>query len=191
MPVARNTIKGAISAALNIGGAGCNPPEIISGWKGNGSFEIKDAVFSTLDFGKQLKEGVLDKLPAPIKKLVDGKLPDNLLDWKGQYQVVSTKFALGSGVMHINEIIGKSYPGKGLDMKGAGTVKLVDYGLDLSVDLIDVNNWLHLDDQLPDSRYHHFAVSPTIDGTLLAPHFNWAATITKLAQKRWQEAVRG
>jgi hypothetical protein len=53
MPIARNTVKGVISAALNIGGAGLNQSDIIAGWKGNGTRDIKNAVFSTLDVGRE------------------------------------------------------------------------------------------------------------------------------------------
>ncbi|MBI3543899.1 MAG: AsmA family protein, partial [Deltaproteobacteria bacterium] len=55
MPIARNTVKGAISSVLTIGGSGLNQGDIVANWKGNGSMDIKDAVFSTLDVGRQVK----------------------------------------------------------------------------------------------------------------------------------------
>lgn len=188
MPVARNTIKGAISAGLNIGGTGLNQSEIIAGWKGNGSLDIKDAVFSTLDVGSQLKSGVLDKLPAALKGKLN--LPDSLVNKQGRYENVGTKFALNDGVMHINELNAKAYPNEGLDLKGGGTVKLTDYALDMNVDVIDTYNMLHLDDQARDSRYGHFTVSPKIGCTLFKPCYDWGATLAKLVQNALKTQVQ-
>ncbi|MBI3544484.1 MAG: hypothetical protein HY075_14530, partial [Deltaproteobacteria bacterium] len=191
MPIARNTVKGAISATLNIGGSGLNQSDIIAGWKGNGSMDIKDAIFSTLDVGTQVKAGVIDKLPGAIRSKAN--IPDKLLDKQGKYQNVGVKFALNSGVMNINEINGKAYPDAGLDLKGNGSVKLANYGLDLTLDIIDTYNMLRLDNEVKDQRYGHFAVSPKVGGTLFEPKFDWGATLGKLLESaaRQQLATRG
>lgn len=180
VPFARNTVKGAISASVNIGGAGLNQSDVISGWKGNGTLEMKPAMFSTLDLGKQVRDGVIAKLPDVVKSKI--RAPDNLVDWHGDYETFSTKFALASGVLSINEINGKAYPNKGMDMKGSGTVKLADYGLDMTVHLIDTYQWFKADDLARDDRFGHFAVSPRVTGTLFSPRFDWGSTVTKLAE---------
>lgn len=180
MPMARNTIKGVISAGLNIGGSGLNMSDIISNWKGNGSMDVKNAVLSTLDVGSQIKVGVIDKLPPFLKGKVN--VPDKVLDKQGRYDTLDTKFALANGVMHINEINGKAHPNEGLDLKGNGSVKLADYGLDLTLDIIDTYNLLGGDQYAKDQRYGHFALSPKVGGSLFSPKFDWGATLGKLAE---------
>ncbi|MBI2606160.1 MAG: AsmA family protein [Deltaproteobacteria bacterium] len=180
MPVARNTVKGVIASTLNIGGAGLNPNDVISGWKGSGTFSIKDAVFSTMDFGPQIRDGVIEKLPAFAKSKV--KVPANIGDWRGDYESVESKFSLAQGVFTINELKGKARPNKGLDLKGGGTVKLQDYALDLSMDFIDTYNWLGLDSTAKDRRYGHFALVSKIKCTMFSPCFDWGSTIASLAK---------
>ncbi len=185
MPFAKNTIKGVIGANLNIGGAGLNPADVISDWKGNGSFDVQKAVFTTLDIGREVKTGAYEKMPDFAKSKI--KVPDSISNWRGDYELLLTKFALASGILHINEITGKSYPNKGMDLKGQGTVKLADYGLDLSIDLIDRYNLLNGDQIAKDPRYGHFTLSPRVRCTLFKPCFDWAATVEKLAQNAFKQ----
>lgn len=180
MPLARNTVKGVVSANLNIGGPGLNHPDIVSAWKGNGNFDIKKAFFSTLDVGKQIRDGALAKLPEFIRSKV--KVPDALVEKSGEYEVVGSKFALSSGTLTINEVYGKAYPNKGLDLKGNGSVKLANYALDMNVDIIDTYNLLHGDEIAKDNRYGHFALGAKLGGTLFSPRFDWSASIGRLAE---------
>ncbi|MEW6057265.1 MAG: AsmA family protein [Bdellovibrionota bacterium] len=180
MPFARNTVKGVISANLNIGGPGLNQADIVSAWKGNGVLEIQEAVFSTLDIGRQIRDGVIAKLPDIAKSKV--KVSDALLNWKGEYEHVRMKYALASGRFNINEISGKAHPNKGMDLKGNGAVQLKDYALELNLDLIDTYNMTGGSEIARDKRYGHFTLSPRVTGTLFSPKFDWGSTMSKLAQ---------
>ncbi len=183
MPIAKNTVSGKINAQLNLNGSGLNRADILSNWNGQGQFDLRDASFSTLDFNKQLKEGVVDKLPQALsdKAQLNTKL-DRVGEKKGEYESISTKFRLADGVLNLEDLQGKAHPNKGFDLKGSGRVQLVTYGLDMSLDVIDTYDITKLESKLKDSRYNKFAVSPKIKGTLFEPKFDWGSTLAKLAQ---------
>lgn len=187
VPLARNTIKGIISAQLNLGGQGLNWEDINSDWKGSGNVELKDAVFSTLDVAQQIRAGVLQKLPQPLQEKI--KIPDSLLNQQSAYDSFLMKFQLADGVLTLTEVQGKAEPNKGLDVKGNGTLKLSHYALDLNLDVIDTYNLTGGDEVVKDSRFGHFTVSPKIKGTLFSPKFDWGATLGKLAKSAAQTAV--
>jgi hypothetical protein len=86
-------------------------------------------------------------------------------------------FALSNGVMNINEINGKAYPKKGLDLKGSGSVKLSDYALDLTLDIIDT--YTMLGDKAPiDDRLSSFrAVAESRGHAFLNPN--------SISARRW------
>jgi len=180
MPFAKNTIQGTVSAKLNIGGSGVNPTDMTSSWSGSGTMNVKEAVFATLDLGRQIKDGALGKLPEALRNKIG--VSDKVLDWKGEYQTVEAKYNLANGVFNLVELTGKAYPNKGMDLKGSGKVQLKNYGLDLGVDFIDTYNWLNADQYVKDERYGHFALPAKVGGTLFAPKFDWGAALGKLAQ---------
>lgn len=180
MPFARNTMKGIVSANMNIGGPGINPDDVTKDWKGSGQFDFKDAKFSSMDFGPQIKNNVQGKLPAMVKDKV--KIPDSLANWDGDYQSMVVKFALDKGVFFINAIDGKANPHRGMDTKGGGTIHLSDYALDLNLDLIDTYNLMNLDGTAKDKRYGHFTLSPSVKGTMFSPKFDWEKTVGNLAR---------
>jgi len=181
MPIARNSIKGVVGANLNIGGPGVNQSDIVSTWKGNGTMNIQNAVFSTIDIGKQVREGALNKLPDFAKGKIN--IPEGALSKQGEYENVLMKFVMNPGTLNITEINGKAYPNKGFDLKGAGTVRLSDYALDLNLDIIDTYNISKGEQHIgKDARYNHFTLSPKVGGTLFSPKFDWAATMGKLAE---------
>lgn len=188
MPIARNSIKGVISAALNIGGPGLNQSDIVAAWKGGGSMDIKDAQFKTLEIGKAIRDGALTKLPEFLRSKI--RVPDKVIDREGRYQNVGMKFALANGVLNINEINGKAYPNEGLDLRGGGTARLSDYALDLTLDIVDTYNLLNADKLAVDNRYGHFTLSPKVGGTLFAPKFDWAATVGKLAENAAKQQAK-
>jgi uncharacterized protein involved in outer membrane biogenesis len=193
MPMARNTIKGTVSASLNIGGTGLNQSDIVSGWKGTGSFDIKNAVISTLDVGKQLKDGLIEKLPSiggmDLKSKI--KIPDAVVDHSGQYDTLSAKFSLKDGVLTISDLSGKAAPNKGLDLKGSGTVSLASYGLKMDTDIIDTYDMIpQAKEYAPEAKYgNHFAVSAPLGGTVFMPKFDWGGAIGKIAQNAGKKAL--
>ena len=180
MPLARDSIKGVISAALNVGGPGLNQSDIVANWRGSGTMDIKDAEFKTLDIGRHIRDGALTKLPEPLRGKI--KVPDKLIDREGRYQVMNMKFGLDNGVLNVSDITGKAYPNEGLDLKGGGTIGMGNYALNLTLDIIDTYNLLNADQYAPDKRYGHFALSPKVGGSLFNPKFDWGATIGKLAE---------
>ena len=187
MTFAKNTVSGVLSTSVNIGGAGLNRSDINSGWKGGGSFGLVDAKFSSLDIGRAIKEGLVDKLPAPVQSRV--KVSDKLLDWKGEYQKLDAKFALDKGTLNLSELTGKAVEGRGMDLKGTGTVSIVDYTTDVQCDFID--KYQMLGDRLPkDKRYGAATISTRVKGTLFSPKYDWGYSIQQLAKNALQDSAK-
>lgn len=182
VPFARNTIKGVIGVNLNIGGFGLNRNDVISGWKGGGGFDLRNALVSTLDIGREIKDGVIARLPDFVKSKVH--VPDAVLNKKGEYELISAKFALASGALNITDITGKAKPNEGFDFKGQGSVRLSDYGLNLHVTFIDTYNLFGSEAQsyLKDANSGKTELPTTVGNTLFAPRFDWTSTVGKLAQ---------
>lgn len=188
MPIARNSIKGVIGAALNIGGPGVNMSDIITNWKGGGNMDIREAHFKTLEIGRAIRDGALTKLPEPLRGKI--RVPDKVIDHQGKYEVVGMRFGLNNGILNITDINGKAYPNQGLDLKGGGEVRMADYKLDLTLDIIDTYDLLNADKIAKDSRYGHFTLSPKVGGTLFEPKFDWGATIGKLAENAARQQAK-
>ncbi len=186
MSFAKNSMSGIVSGKLNIGGTGLNRPEINSSWKGGGQFDIKNAKFSSMDVGKQIKTGVMDKLPDFLKSRV--RISDKLMDWKGEYTELSTRFALNNGTLTLTELTGKAPPQRGLDLKGSGTLSIADYSMDMNADFIDHYGLLG---NLPkDRRFNAAAVSARMRGTMMDPQYDWGYTLQQLAKNTLQDAAK-
>jgi hypothetical protein len=186
MSFAKNSMSGIVSGKLNIGGTGLNRPEINSNWKGGGQFDIKDAKFSSMDVGKQIKTGVVDKLPDFLKSRVH--ISDKLMDWKGEYTSLSTRFALNNGTLSLTELNGTAPKAKGLDLKGSGTLSIADYSMDMNADFIDKYGLLG---NLPkDKRFNAAAVSARMKGTMMDPQYDWGYTLTQLAKNSLQDTAK-
>jgi uncharacterized protein involved in outer membrane biogenesis len=187
LPMAKNSVSGAFSGKLNIGGSGLNQSDINKNWKGSGQFQISDAKFATLEIGKQIKQGLIDKLPEPLKSRV--QVSDRLVDWKGEYKLITVKYVLDSGTLNLPEVTGTAAEGKGLDLKGAGKMSIVNYNLDFAADFIDRQGMLG--SGFPkDRRYGVAAISAKLGGTLLTPQFDWGHTISALAKNAVQDTVK-
>jgi hypothetical protein len=180
IPIAKNTVRGIMSANLDLAGSGLNQSDINSSWKGNAAMHIDHAVLTTLDIGKQVKDGVLAKLPEMAKQ--KAKIPASIGDWKGEYEKLSMKFELKSGIMNISEVLGKAYPAKGLDAHGGGTIKLENYGLDLNLDIVDQYNLLNGDAIAKDPKYGHMSMGLHLTGSILSPRYDWGYTVRKIAE---------
>ena len=191
MPFARNTVSGIISAKLNIGGSGLNPADVISAWKGNGDFSIKNANFSTMDFGPAIVKGVNEKVPAAAKGKVN--LPESLANWKGQYDSFIVKYALDKGVFFMNEINGKAPPKKGLDMVGSGKINLKDYSEDINVDFIDRYDMIPAFGKFAkNAKYGNKGAIPVPIGcTVFHPCYNFEKAATILAKGAAGDLLKG
>ena len=180
MPFAKNTIKGIISTQFNLGGDGLNTLDVHTNWKGNGSFEMKDAVINTLDLGKQIREGAMAKLPEAVRGKL--KISDKVLDRQTEYQNLNVKFTMNPGTLVLSEINGKAYPQRGLDLKGDGEIKLASYALNLNTVFIDTYNLLNGQEIGKDEKYGYFTLYAKVGNTMFSPKLDWSVTVAKLAQ---------
>lgn len=187
MSFAKNAVKGIVSGHFNLGGHGLNRTEINSQWHGGGQFSIRDASFSSLDIGKQIKSGLVEKLPAFVRSKIN--ISDNLGNWKGDYQLLDAKFALQNGMLNLNELNGKAVPQKGMDLKGSGHLSIVDYAMEMNADFIDKYSLLG-NDVPKDRRYGAAALSAKVTGTLMSPKYDWAHTIEQFAKNSATETVK-
>ena len=187
MTFAKNTVKGIVSARMNLGGKGLNRSEINSGWRGNGQFTLKDASFSSIDIGKQIKTGLIDKLPDMLKSKV--RIKDSLLDWHGDYSALVAKFNLQNGTLQLADLDGKAVENKGMDLKGSGHVSIVDYSMDLNCDFID--RYQLLGQGMPkDKRYNAPAISAHLTGSLSSPKYDWGHTLEQLAKSAASDTLK-
>ncbi len=179
MAVAKDSVKGTIGAKMNLGGKGLNRSEINQNWHGGGSFSILNASFSTLDVGKRIRSEVLEKLPAFARSKV--KISDRLIDWKGDYKSIQTKFALANGTLRMTDLTGTAVENRGMDLKGSGDLSIVDYKMNFDADFID--KYELMGSQFPkDRRYNAAALSAHVTGTLMDPHFDWGRSVESLAK---------
>lgn len=179
MPFLRNTASGSIAADVNIGGVGINPDDVMMHWKGGGNFSMRNAIFTTFDIGREIRDGAVQKLPPQARDRIKS---DRIQNLKGEYDSLVVKFGLKDGVFSIIDLVGKAKPNKGLDMYGTGTIKFPSYEQNLFLDIVDTYNMTNGDSIAKSQKYRHFTLSPIVRGTVFQPQFDWGATVGKLAQ---------
>jgi hypothetical protein len=144
----KNTMTGMASFEMNGTGASFNTDPAMGNLSSKGKFKVESAVFTTLDVGKMVSEGlngaigkIGDKIPG-----LKGKTIGGLGNRESRYEVVSSDFSIHGGQFAAPNFVAKAAPNKGIDLKGNVAVGLKDQSLKADIEVIDTYNVTHAKD---------------------------------------------
>ena len=141
MEMFKNTAYGKATFKMKGKGASFNPNPAKANLTGSGSFSIADAQFATMDIGKMAQEAVnraLEWAAKAVPGLAGKRL--TLGNVQTGYERFSASFTIGSGVFTMPDFVAVSGHHKGIDLKGATTIGLLDYKLAAQWAIIDTHN---------------------------------------------------
>jgi hypothetical protein len=200
----KNTLTGLASFEMNGTGASFNTEPAKMNLSSKGKFKVENAVFTTLDVGKMVSEGlngaiakIADKIPG-----LKGKSAGGLQGKESRYDVVSSDFTIHNGQFNAPNFVAKAAPNKGIDLKGDVTVGLKDNSLKANFEVIDTYNVTHAKDLAVNQsgiEVNHilaegngpvrFPVS--VGCTLMAPCYSYTQVPEFLAKVAMNNAVGG
>ncbi|MFL5813557.1 MAG: AsmA family protein [Bdellovibrionia bacterium] len=144
----KNTLTGLASFDMSGTGASFNTEPAMSNLNSKGKFRVENAVFTTLDVGKMVSEGlngaigkIADKIPA-----LKGKTVASNQARESRYDVVSSDFTIHGGQFTAPNFVAKAAPNKGIDLKGDVAVGLKDQSVKANFEVIDTYNVTHAKD---------------------------------------------
>ncbi len=202
----KNTLYGNANFKMDLTGASLNPDRAKTNLDAKGSMKVEKATFAAIDVARMasvaLNQTIGDignKIPAMKGKTV--QLPGN---YASEYEFVSSDFTISKGTFNSPNFYAKSLPNKGLDLKGATQVGIIDYALKANWEVIDTHNFLKARDLSIEQmgvRVDHVLADGDkpvsfpiiVGGTLFKPEPNYSAVpeaLTKVALKNASKGVQ-
>lgn len=135
----KNTVSGKLSFSAQGGGASFNPDTAKKRLQMKGEFKLLDAEFKTIDVAKMAS----DALNGSVGKIADkvpflkGKNLHVSPSGGSKYDSISGHFTINNGMIDAPDFFAKASVKKGIDIKGATKMGLVDESLDAKWELID------------------------------------------------------
>lgn len=144
----KNTLTGLASFEMSGNGASFNTEPAKANLNSKGKFKVENAVFTTVDVGKMVSEGLNGAIGQIANKVpgLKGKSIGNLQGKESRYDVVSSDFTIRGGQFNAPNFVAKAAPNKGIDLKGDVAVGLKDNSLKANVEIIDTYNVTHAKD---------------------------------------------
>jgi hypothetical protein len=144
----KNTMTGMASFEMNGTGASFNTEPAMVNLNSKGKFKVENAVFTTLDVGKMVGEGLNSALGQLADKIpgLKGKTIGSLQGKESRYDLVSSDFTIHGGQFSAPDFVAKAAPNKGIDLKGNVAVGLKDKSLKANFEIIDTYNVTHAKD---------------------------------------------
>lgn len=138
----KNTVYGNANFKIDGSGSSFNTDPATKNLKAKGHLKIANAVFTSIDIGKMITDG----LNASI-----GKIGEKIPGMKGktikktpaggtEFEFLASDFTILDGVFKMPGFTGKAVPNKGVDLKGDTTVNLLAKNLDARWEIIDTYN---------------------------------------------------
>ncbi len=144
----KNTLTGMASFEMNGTGASFNTEPAMANLSSKGKFKVENAVFTTLDVGKMVTEGlngalgkIADKIPG-----LQGKKIGGMEGKESRYEIVSSDFSIHGGQFSAPNFVAKAAANKGIDLKGNIAIGLKDQSLKANFEVIDTYNMTHAKD---------------------------------------------
>jgi len=135
----KNTLTGKLSMDAKGGGASFNPDVLKKKLQLKGNFKIVDAQFKSMDIAKMANEaisGSITKIASKVPAL-QGKKLEVSGNADSKYDVVSSSFTLSNGELEAPNFVAKAAKKRGIDIKGATKMGLIDQSLDAKWELVD------------------------------------------------------
>lgn len=137
----KNTLVGIASYEMRLQGASFNPDKAKPSLKGSGKMSVAKAAFNTIDIGKVAADAINQALAKIEAQLPGAKLKIQApANQRSEYESMTADFEIGGGKFRSPNFFAKAAPGKGLDVRGATTVGLVDQSLDARWEILDTHN---------------------------------------------------
>jgi AsmA protein len=148
----KNTLLGKLSAIASGSGASFNVDPAIRALEMKGSFDVKQARFSTLDITKMAFEGINQSLAKVAEKVpaLKGRGLGAPGSRESAYEFIRSKFQISGGKFNAPDFEAKAEPNKGIDLKARVAVNLRDLSLDTKFELIDTYNLTRAKDMSAD-----------------------------------------
>jgi hypothetical protein len=137
--------------------------------------------------------GAIAKAAEKVPLLKGKSLPEKLPSGGSRYDSISSSFSIRDGKFSSPDFTAKAAPSRGVDLRGATTVGIIDHSLQANWEVIDTYNLTHARDISIDVLGGHadhvlaqgsgpvqFPVA--VGGTLLAPKFDYGPTTEYLAK---------
>lgn len=138
----KNTLTGTVQASCKGSGASFNTSRAKGSLSLQGSFRAQDAVFSTIDIGKMVGDGLnaaLERASAQVPVLKNARL-QSVPSGKAEYEQVSANFTVEKGEFHMPNFATKARPGQGIDLEGRTRLNLLSDSIEAQWLVIDRNN---------------------------------------------------
>jgi uncharacterized protein involved in outer membrane biogenesis len=135
----KNTIVGKVSMNAQGGGSSFNTVELKKHLQLKGDFKILNAQFQSMDIAKMANEaisGSIGKIASKVP-LLQGKKLEVSGNADSKYDYVSSSFTINNGMLDAPNFIAKASEKRGIDIKGATKMGLIDESLDAKWELID------------------------------------------------------
>lgn len=138
----KNTVFGTANFKIDGSGSSFNTEPATKNLKAKGSFKVSNAVFTSIDIGKMITEGLNASIGKIGEKVpgMKGKTLKKLPSGGTEFEYLTSDFTISDGVFKMPGLTGKSVPNKGVDLKGDTTVNLIAKTLDARWEIIDAYN---------------------------------------------------
>jgi hypothetical protein len=138
----KNTLSGKISMSVQGGGASFNTPELKKKLQLKGDFKVVNAQFKSMDIAKMANEAISGSIAKIASKvpLLQGKKLEVSGNADSKYDLVSSSFTLSNGTLDAPNFVAKAAEKRGIDIKGATKMGLIDESLDAKWELIDTQH---------------------------------------------------
>ena len=135
----KDTLSGKVSASIQGGGASFNSDTAKQKLQMKGDFKIVNAAFASMDIAKIANEainGALAKIADKIP-LLKGKSLRVKSNGESKYDLISSNFTINQGVLDAPNFVAKAATKRGVDLKGATKMGILDQSIDAKWELID------------------------------------------------------
>lgn len=138
----KNTVFGTANFKIEGSGSSFNTAPATKNLKAKGSLKVSNAVFTSIDIGKMITEGLNSSIGKIAEKIpgMKGKTLKKLPSGGTEFEYLMSDFTISDGVFRMPGFTGKAVPNKGVDLKGDTTVNLVAQTLDARWEIIDAYN---------------------------------------------------
>jgi hypothetical protein len=138
----KNTLFGDLSASIQGSGSSIDPTRAISRLSMQGEFSVTRARFAAIDIGRIAADGINDALEKAARKVpvLKGRQVGRYKGGESRYQVIRSRFSMGSGRFSAPDFTALAEKDAGLDMKGSLKVDLIKGDLDARFEITDTYN---------------------------------------------------
>lgn len=138
----KNTLLGRLSASVTGVGSSFDPTRATQRLSLSGDFSVANGQFATMDIGKFAVEGINQAVAKAAEKVpaLKGRQLNVSKGRDTRYQVIRSKFQMNGGKFSAPDFTAVAEKDKGIDMKGALKMDLVNHDLNGRFELTDTYN---------------------------------------------------